>query len=67
VIHALMLHGIGGETDHIDVVTLDEVVTDKRVVKLLEQLTKSGRLDHIVGHGAVLGFKARVGYDKLSL
>lgn len=66
MIHALMLHGIGGEIDHNDV-AVDEVVTDKRVVRLLEQLTKSGRLDHIVGHGVVLGFNAGVGYDELPL
>jgi hypothetical protein len=50
-----MLHRIDGEVDRVDVVTKDEGGTDKRVVKLLEQLMELGRLDHDFCHNAVFG------------
>lgn len=48
-----MLYRIGGEINRVDVVTKDEGGTDKRVVKLLEQLMELGRLGHDFCHNAV--------------
>jgi hypothetical protein len=67
VLHALMLHGIGGEVDHADVVAVDEGGALKGVVELLGQLAQPGGLCHTVGHNTVLGLCARVGDDGLPL
>jgi hypothetical protein len=58
VILALLLHGIGGEVDHTDVVALDKGGTLKEAVELLEELAQPGGLYHVVGHNAVLGLRA---------
>ena len=52
VLHALVLHEIGGEVDHADVVLIDECGAREATVELLEQLTEPGRLDHAVRYSA---------------
>jgi nucleoside-triphosphatase THEP1 len=39
VLHALMLHGIGGEVDRADVVAVDESGALKGTVELVEELS----------------------------
>jgi hypothetical protein len=51
---ALVLDGVGGEVDGADVVAEDQDARGQWTVKLLEQLTKSGRLSHAVGHSPIL-------------
>jgi hypothetical protein len=53
-----MLHGIGGEVDHADVVAVDEGGALKGTVELVEELSQPGGLCHAVGHDVVLGFSA---------
>ena len=67
MLRALMLHGIGGEVDHADVVAVDEGYMLEGVVELLEKLVEPGGLCHIVGHNAVLDLSARARDDGLPL
>ena len=55
VLHALVLHGIGGEVDHADIVAVDEGGTREGALELLKYLTESGRLCHVICHSAILG------------
>jgi hypothetical protein len=66
VLRALMLHKIGGEVDHVDVVTVDEGRTHEGAVELLEKLAELGGLNH-VGHCTVLGPSAGARNDGLPL
>jgi hypothetical protein len=63
----VLLRGIGGDVDHVDVVTVDEGGTLKGVVELLKKLAWPGGLCHAVGHSVVLGLCAGAGDDGLSL
>jgi hypothetical protein len=67
VLRVLMLHKIGGEVDHADVVAVDEGGALKGVVELLEQLSQPEGLCHAVGHSTVLGLCAGVRDDRLPL
>jgi hypothetical protein len=64
---ALVLHGIGREVDHANVVEVDQCGASEGGVELLEQLTEPGRLGHTVGHNAILGLNAGARDDGLSL
>jgi hypothetical protein len=64
---ALVLNGVGGEVDDIDVVAVDQSGSRQRVVQLHKQLTKPARLCHAVGHDAVLRLSAQTGDDILTL
>jgi hypothetical protein len=55
VLHALMLHGIGGEVDDANVVAVDEGGALEGTMELVEELSQPGSLGHAVGHGVVLG------------
>jgi hypothetical protein len=65
VLRTLMLHGISGEVDRADVVTVDKGGALKEAVELLEKLARLGGLCHAVGHSAVLGLCAGAGDDGL--
>jgi hypothetical protein len=67
MLRALMLHGIGGEVDGVDVVAVDEGGALKGAVELVEELTHPGGLCHAVGHNAVLDLCAGAGDDGLPL
>jgi hypothetical protein len=67
VLRVLMLHMIGREADHIDVVAVDEGGALEGIVELLEKLTEPGGLGHAVGHNAVHGLSAGAGDDGLPL
>jgi hypothetical protein len=67
VFRALMLHGIGGEEDCVDVVAVDEGGALKGAMELLEELAQPGGLWHVVGHVAVFGLCAGAGDDGLPL
>jgi hypothetical protein len=67
VLRALMLHGVGGEVDRTDVVTVDESGTLKGTAELVEELAQPGGLCHTVGHGTVLGLSAGARDDGLPL
>jgi hypothetical protein len=67
MLHALMLHEIGGEADGADVVAVDEGGTLEGAVELLEELVHLGGLCHAVGHRAVLSLCAGAGDDELTL
>jgi hypothetical protein len=67
VLCALVLHGIGGEVDHADVVAVDEGGALEGAVELVVELVEPGGLDHVVGHDAVLGLSAGARDDGLSL
>lgn len=54
MLHVLALHGVGGEIYRANVVTLDECGACEGAMELLEQLTESGRLGHVVGHSSIL-------------
>jgi hypothetical protein len=64
---ALMLHGISGEVDGTDVVTVDEGGTLEWAMDLVEELAHPGGLRHAVGHGAVHSLYVGAGDDGLSL
>jgi hypothetical protein len=55
---ALVLDGVGGEVDDADVATENQGAHGQQTVELLEQLMEPGHLNHVVGHGAVLGLGA---------
>ena len=67
VLRALMLHGIGGEVDHADVVAVDEGGALKGAMEFVEQLAQPGGLCHAIGHGAVLGLCTGARDDGLPL
>jgi hypothetical protein len=67
VLRALMLHEIGGEKDHVDVVAVDEGGACEGVVELLKQLTEPRRLSHTIGHNTILGLGIGAGDVGLSL
>jgi hypothetical protein len=67
VVRALMLHGIGGEVDCTDVVTVDEGGALEGTVELVEELSQLGGLYHVVGHCAVLGLSTGARDDGLPL
>jgi hypothetical protein len=67
VLRALMLQGIGGEVDRVDVVAIDESGALEGAVKLMKKLTKPGSLGHAIGHTVILGLSAGVGDDGLPL
>jgi hypothetical protein len=67
VLRVLMLHEIGGEVDHADVVAIDEGGTLEGAVELLEKLAHPGGLCHAVGHSELLGLCAGSRDDELSL
>jgi hypothetical protein len=64
---ALVLDGVGGEVDGVDVVAVDQSGPRQGVVQLHEQLTKPAHLRHVVGHGAVLCLSAQTGDDVMAL
>jgi hypothetical protein len=51
ILCTLMLNGIGGEVDGVDVVAME----------LLEELPKPTSFSHAVGHDAILSLEARSG------
>jgi hypothetical protein len=63
----LMLHGVGGEVDHADVVTVDEGDALKRAMELLEYMAHPVGLCHAVGRNVVLDLCAGAGDDELPL
>jgi hypothetical protein len=50
MLRALMLHEVGGEVDHTDVVAVDEGGALEGTVELVEELAQPGGLCHAVGH-----------------
>ena len=62
-----MLHGIGGEVDHADVVTIDEGGALEGAMELLQKLAESGGFGHAFGPIAILGPIAGAGDDELPL
>jgi hypothetical protein len=58
---ALMLDGVGGEVDHIDVVTVDQSGPRQGVMQLLKKLKEPACLHHAVGHDMVLRLGTRSG------
>jgi hypothetical protein len=62
-----MLHEIGGEVDHADIIAVDEGGTLKGATELVEELAQLEALYRAVGHDAVLGLGARAGDDGLPL
>jgi hypothetical protein len=62
-----MLHGIGGEVDHADFVTIDKGGALKGAVELMEELAQLRGLCHTISHDAVLGLGAGARDDGLSL
>jgi hypothetical protein len=63
----VVLNGVGGEVDGAGIVAVDQNGPQQGVVQLHEQLPKSTRLCHIVGHGVVLHLSTRTGDDVLTL
>jgi hypothetical protein len=66
MLHALMLHGVGGEVDGADVVAVDKGDALEGAVELVEELAHPGCLSHAVSHSAVFGLGARAGDDGLT-
>jgi hypothetical protein len=66
VLCALMLHGIGGEVDRIDIVAVDEGGTLEGAMELLEKPTEPGGIGHDVGHSAALNLSAEARDNGLS-
>jgi hypothetical protein len=56
-----MLNQVGGEVHGADVVAIDE-----RAVKLSQELSKPGRLNHAVSNSSVLRLSTRVGDNRRS-
>jgi hypothetical protein len=67
MLSALVLNGVGGEVDGVDVVAIDQSAPRQGVVQLHKQLTMPTRLCHAVGHDAVLCLSARIGDNVLTL
>jgi hypothetical protein len=67
VLHAMMLHEIGGEVDRADVVAVAEGGARERVVELMKKLAEPGSLTHNIGHSAILDFSAGAGDNGLPL
>jgi hypothetical protein len=65
VLRALMLHGIGGDVDHVDVVAIDKGHTHDGAVDITKKLTKLQNFGHAIGHNAILDISARAGDDEL--
>jgi hypothetical protein len=56
----LMLDGVGGEVDHIDVVTVDQSGPRQGVMQLLKKLKEPACLHH-AGHDTILRLDTRSG------
>jgi hypothetical protein len=67
VLRVLILHEIGGEIDHADVVAVDEGGVLEGVVEFLKKLAKPGGLGYVVGHSAILDLSAGAGDNVLPL
>jgi hypothetical protein len=63
----LVLHGVGGEADRVDVVAVDQRAPGEGTVKLGEELPEPGSLRHTVGHDTVLRLDTRARDDRLAL
>jgi hypothetical protein len=64
---ALVLYGVGGEVDDVDVVIVDKRDPTKRIVKLLKQLAQPTGLSHAISNNAVLCLSTRVVDNVLTL
>jgi hypothetical protein len=64
---ALVLNGVGGEVDGVDVITVDESALQQRSMELLEELPEPTSFSYAVGHDAILNLGARAGDDVLAL
>jgi hypothetical protein len=67
MLRTLMLHGISGEVDSVDVVVVDQGGMLEGAMELMEELVQPGSLCHVVGHSAVLNLGAGAGDDGLPL
>jgi hypothetical protein len=61
MLHALVLNGLGGEVDGVDVVVVDEGALRQRSMELLKELPQPAGLHHAIGHGLALSLSTRVG------
>jgi hypothetical protein len=53
VICVLVLYGVGGEVDGVDVLTIDKHAPTQRTVKVLKQLAQQVGLSHAIRNSAV--------------
>jgi hypothetical protein len=65
VLCTLMLHGIGGDVDHANIIAVDEARALEGTVELFKKLVEPKGLDHVVGHSVVLDLSAREGDNLL--
>jgi hypothetical protein len=63
VICALVLYGVGGELDGVDVVTIDKHAPTQKTVKVLKHLAQQVGLSHAISNSAVLCTSARERFD----
>jgi hypothetical protein len=67
MLRPLMLNRVGGEVHDADVVAVDERALGERVMKLSQELSETGRLNHAVSNSPVLRLNTRAGDNWLSL
>jgi hypothetical protein len=67
MLYALVLNGVGGEVDGVDIVAIDESALRQRSMELLKELPEPTSFSYAVGHGAILSLGARPGDDVLML
>jgi hypothetical protein len=63
----LLLNGVGGEVDGVDIVIVDESALWQWSMELLEELPEPTSFSHIVGHGTMLSLDTQSGDDVLAL
>jgi hypothetical protein len=62
----LVLNGVGGEVDGVDIVTVDESALWQWSMDLLEELLEPTSFGHTIGHDMILSLDARAGDDVLA-
>jgi hypothetical protein len=67
MLRALILNGVGGEVNGVDVVAIEKSAARWQSLELMQELAQPGSLSHTIGDGTVLGFGARAGDDSLPL
>lgn len=67
VLRVLVLNGVRGEIDGVDVVAVNESAPGKWVVELLKKLLKSIGLSHTIVHTTILSLRTQAGDNVLQL
>jgi hypothetical protein len=67
MLRPLMLDGVGGEVNRVDIVAVDDGAHGEGVVKLHKEFQKPARLSHTISHNTVLDLDTQARDNMLSV